>query len=339
MSELIDALTYLYGPPPVTGALKSTPEDFLVEETLSFTPSGEGEHLFLWVEKTNTNTEWLARQLANHFKVATGAVSWAGLKDRVAVTRQWFGVHLPGHKGEPVMPDIPNVKILDWTRNNRKLRVGAISHNSFRLYVRDLGGDLASLQSRCAQVAESGAPNYFGEQRFGRDGGNIAKAERWLLEGGKIRRQDKAIVLSAARSLLFNHVLSARISAGLWDKVLPGDVLMLDGTKSVFSALENELDVLKARLVQGDCHLSCPLPGKGRDQVSAEAAEWESRQLSELEPWLRALERERVESARRAARVIPRNMSWQLEGNCLELSFQLPPGSYATAVLRELVVC
>lgn len=330
-------LAYLHGKPIAQGCIRAKPEDFYVQETLSFKPSGEGEHVFLYIEKCKANTEWVAKALAKHFKVRAANVAWAGLKDRNAVTRQWFSVHLPGLKDVGEWPKNEQFKVLECIFNNRKLRVGAIDNNFFRLRISDLQSDADSLQQRLQKIAALGVPNYFGEQRFGRNGNNLTMAQGLLVEGKRYKKSDHAMALSAARSYVFNQMLSQRIHDGMFNQVQAGDVVMLDKTKSIFVAQPDELQLLQQRLDSADCHISCAMPGSGPAVAEISALRWEQEQLAPFGAWLEGLGKQRVSASRRAARLLPQGFSWELAGDELLLEFKLPTGAYATSVLREFL--
>ena len=197
-------------------------------------PSGAGEHAFLLIEKSGANTEWVARRLAEKAGVAPMSVGYSGLKDRHAITRQNFSVHLPGRAD----PDwsalaIPGVRVLAASRHDRKLKRGVHRGNLFRIRVRDIAGVREVVEPRLALIRERGVPNYFGEQRFGRDAGNIDNA-RAMFAGRRMPRAQAGMALSAARSLIFNAVLAQRVEDGSWDCGLDGEVWMLAGTHSIF---------------------------------------------------------------------------------------------------------
>lgn len=333
----LNQLAYLHGKPVAGGRIREQAEDFFVQESLSFEPSGEGEHLFLYIEKRAANTQWVAQELAKHFAVRAGSVAWAGLKDRNAVTRQWFSVHLPGLKNLAALPHGENFTVLEHTFNNRKLRVGCIESNFFRLRIRGLHGDADRLQQRLQQIADTGVPNYFGEQRFGRNGNNLYMAQALLVDGKRFKKSDHSMALSAARSYMFNQVLDQRIQAGVFNRVQAGDALMLDKTKSLFVAKQAELNELQLRLDSADCHTSCPMPGARRDVAEGPALAWETEQLADYAAWLSGLEKQRVSASRRASRLMPENFTWVVQGDDLLLEFKLPTGAYATAVLREFL--
>jgi tRNA pseudouridine13 synthase len=336
-AQRADQWAYGFGRPAATGRLRSTPEDFRVEELPGFTADGQGEHVLIQLRKRNTNTEWLARQLARLAGVRARDVSYAGLKDKNAVTTQWFSVHLPG-RAEPDWGEIESegVKLLAAVRHSRKLRRGALEGNRFTLIVRELKADADELSGRLAAVAARGVPNYFGEQRFGRDFGNLARASA-LFEGARERdRHKRGLYLSAARSFLFNEVLSRRVEEGNWDTLLPGECAMLAGSRSFFTVDEPD-EQLRARLASGDIHPSGPLWGRGELPSGGAAAEIERSVLGEYPLFAEGLERAGLEQERRPLRLPLAGFDWHLQADCLELQFTLPAGAFATSVLRELV--
>lgn len=309
-----------------------------MNEILNHSPEGGGDHVYLHVEKRGQNTGWAAEQLARFCGVRPRDVGYAGMKDRHALTRQWFSVDLAG-KPEPDWSrwEVEGVHILETVRHRRKLRRGALNGNQFKITVRDLDGDPGTLEAALKAIAARGAPNYFGEQRFGRDGRNLEQA--LALFEGRIRanRAKRSIYLSAARAWLFNEVLSRRVADDTWRRVMEGDVLMLSGTHSVFPAAADELAALQARLKSGDLDVTGPLAGRGETPVAGKPAQWE-REIFEADSELvTGLTAAGLEAARRPLCVKPRDFQWQLKDDGLLLEFELPAGAYATAVLRELV--
>lgn len=334
----VSELPFAFGGPPCTGVIRAVPEDFLVDEISLFDPDGEGEHLLLRIEKRNTNTEWVAGLLARHAGVPRRDVSYAGQKDRNAVTRQWFSVRLAGQP-EPDWRelDCSEIKILESARHGRKLRTGALKGNRFTIRVSEFDGDQSALKKCLARVEKEGVPNYFGEQRFGREGGNIASAEA-LFRGElkRLKRQKRGIYLSAARSLLFNRVLAFRVTSGSWNTPLPGERLMLDGSRSSFLAEQIDSE-LEQRYHSMDIHTSGPLWGQGDVMVSGKIAELEAA-VVENEALLReGLERYGLKMERRALRMPVSDLNWSIQGTLLTLEFSLPKGSFATSFLRECV--
>ena len=327
-----------YGAPSLTATLRSTPEDFRVEEILGYDADGEGEHSLLWVEKRDANTDWVARELARFAGVSPMHVGYAGLKDRHAVTRQAFTVQLPG-KADPDWRAFPHaeVKVLASTRHKRKLKRGALRGNRFVLVLREVRGDRARAEEVLNSIATRGVPNYFGEQRFGREGGNVAQA-RAMFAGRRVDRDKRSILLSAARSHLFNHVLAARVERDAWDKPMEGEIWSLSGSRSWFGP-EPFDDVLAARLAQGDIHPSGPLWGQGDPPTAGATGELEREVAATFGDLTDGLVAARMDQERRPLRLLTKEFRWHwLDDETLELSFELPAGAYATVVVRELIV-
>ncbi|MCA1804443.1 MAG: tRNA pseudouridine(13) synthase TruD [Xanthomonadaceae bacterium] len=291
------ALPHAWGGPAGEARLRVEPEDFQVTEIPVCLPDGQGEHLWLRVRKRDSNTEWVAKQLARWAGVGPAQVSYAGLKDRHAVTEQWFSIQLPGQPDpDPAALASDEFHVEEMARHSRKLRRGALKGNHFALRLRDWQGDKALLEQRLQSIAAGGVPNYFGEQRFGHDGGNLEQARRLFAgELKKCPRHQRGLYLSAARSWLFNHIASLRVAAGTWDQALPGDFLQLDGRHAGFVAEVGDGE-LAARLSALQVHPTGTLWGRGRPQTGEPQTQWEAEQL-----------------------------------------FSLSAGAYATMVVRELV--
>lgn len=315
------------------------PEDFQVEEDLGFAPDGEGEHLLLWIEKRGANTAWVAGALARWAGVAPAAVSWSGLKDRHAVTRQWFGVHLPRRVAPDGDPEIEGVAVLGRHWHGRKLRRGSHRGNRFRIVLREVAGDRDRADATLRAIAAGGVPNAFGEQRFGHGGGNVEAARRWLVapRPARLPAQRRALLLGAARAWLFNLVLQARIGRDDWHRGVPGDCFQLDWRGSWFGP-EPVIDaLLAARLALGEIHATGPLWGEGGSPARGEAADVEAAAIAAEAALADGLARLGLRQERRALRVVPRQLDWHwqedADGTALTLAFELPAGSYATAVL------
>jgi len=330
-----------FGDAVLTAQIRTVPEDFFVGEIPAFAPTGEGEHLLLTVEKRGLNTAFIAKELARWAKIPEMGVGYAGLKDRHAVTRQWFSVHLP----KKVAPDfaalqVEGLKVVESTWHNRKLPRGALAGNRFVLALRNVEGERGAIDARLAQIGARGLPNWFGEQRFGRDGGNIGKALA-MFDGRRVKREERSMLLSSARSELFNRVLAARVANGTWDKPLDGEVWMLDGSRSVFGP-EPWGDALARRLAEFDIHPSGPLWGTGELRSAGECAQVELAAIADdVSLRLRTgLEAAELKQERRALRLKVAGLEWEWpDAATLQLSFALPPGSYATALLHELGDC
>ncbi|GMQ87598.1 MAG: tRNA pseudouridine(13) synthase TruD [Gammaproteobacteria bacterium] len=317
--------------------IRTLPEDFQVTEIPLVAPDGEGEHCWLYVRKRNSNTPWVASRLADFAGVSPRAVSYAGMKDRNAVTEQWFSVQLPG-QADPNWQAIDNddFEVLEAKRHSRKLKTGALRGNRFQLRLRGVAADPTQVEARLEQL-QQGVPNSFGPQRFGRGGDNLVQAERLLARPkARVSRSKRSIWLSAVRSALFNRVLAARIEAGNWNAPLAGDAFQLEGKSAVFSAPQVDDDI-QARAANGDIHPTGPLCGSGDPMVSGAAAELEQATLEPYRDWIEGLDAFRMKHARRALRVMPGDLIWsQQEDDQWLLGFSLPAGSYATSLLYEV---
>ena len=331
-------LAYAFGGPAGKGRIRTAINDFIVDEALGFEPTGEGEHAFLQIEKRGENSERVAQRLARYAGVPKVAVGYAGMKDRNAITTQWFSVQLPGREA-PDWRGIENemIRVLRSCRHNRKLKKGALTGNRFRITVRGLTASHETVLQRLNSMAEQGVPNYFGPQRFGRDGQNVSKAIA-LFQGQRVRdRHRRGLYLSAARSYLFNRILSERVVLGSWNRALAGDAMMLNGTQRYFKT-DVATEELRQRVESGDIHPTGPLWGTGDFDVSGAVSSLEIGIAERHEVLCRGLEEQGVAIARRSLRLPLSDFRWDFpEEGCLLLTFFLPTGGYATAVLRELI--
>lgn len=309
---------------PETGAqalLKQHNDDFRVDEIPQALPCGDGEHVWLHIEKNGANTAWIAKKLAALAGVKEMDVGYAGLKDRHAITRQWFSIYLPRVQAPDfsVLND-SEMTVLSQSRHSKKLRRGDLLGNRFTLLLRQFEGDKAAVEANLQRIKTLGVPNYFGEQRFGHDGGNI-EAGRAML-AGEIRVRNpgkKSIYLSAVRSLLFNEVLAERIRRGLWGNTLSGEVA-------------DELGQPTA-----------PLWGRGRLSSTDDVLALETGVAGRFPQLCDGLEHAGLKQERRALSALPEQLRWQWqqgqenpESVDLMLTFSLPAGYYATSVLREI---
>jgi len=332
----VSALPRAFGGPLGTGVLRAVPEDFQVDELLGFAFEGEGEHCLVHLEKVGANTQWAARQLAGLAGVRARDVSYSGLKDRHALTRQWFSVWLPGRPDPDWQAlDSAGLRVLEAVRHRRKLRRGAARGNRFLLRIRQVDADRVAVDERLSRLAVCGTPNYFGEQRFGIGGSNLVSA-RALLEGRRLDRHLRSLALSALRSCLFNQVLAERVRSGTWGRPLPGDLMRPDGSHGVF--LADRVDsVLLDRAQALEVHPTGPLWGIPRIQPGGTASGIEKAVAEAHAPWAQGLERLGMEGDRRSLRVRVQGLEWDWpEPTCLALRFTLGSGSYATMVVREL---
>ena len=333
-------LPYAHGGPVLSGRMRAAPEDFVVEEDLGYQASGKGEHVFLAIRKRGRNTHEVARALAKLAGVAQVAVGYAGLKDRNAVTTQHFTVQLPG-QAAPDWSQLQDdsLQILHAERHHRKIRRGSLRGNAFVIRVAQVRGDRQQAEQRLQRIAAAGVPNYFGSQRFGRDGSNLPRvADLFAGRGRRPGREQRGLLLSAARAQLFNLVLAERVAAGVWDSTLAGDVMTLAGSQRQFLFDADDPTTLD-RMVRLDVHTTGPLCGRSSRslQVAAEAREIEDRVLSDWTEWITGLARFGLDADRRALRLAVDGLRWQWDDDGLQPAFGLTAGAYATSVLREVV--
>jgi tRNA pseudouridine13 synthase len=326
-----------HGAPLPRADLKTTPEDFHVEEQLSFEPSATGAHWLLRVEKRSANTRWVASEIARLAGVPAGDVGYAGLKDRHAVAVQWFSVPSLATAAEFWNGvRTPEYRVLEAHANSRKLKVGALSGNRFRIRLRNVTWSREQLDHKLDALRAHGVPNYFGPQRFGRDGYNLDRVAAWVQGGVAPRgRAERSFALSAARSLVFNAVLARRVEAGDWSQLAPGDLANLDGSGSHFSVSAVD-DELRRRLSEFDIHPSGPLWGRGVPATQGRALEHELKASGDFLAVTDLLAAQGMSQERRALRCAIRELTALRDASTLTLRFSLGRGQFATAVLREI---
>ncbi|HEY0943049.1 MAG TPA: tRNA pseudouridine(13) synthase TruD [Steroidobacter sp.] len=325
-----------HGGPAGSARLRSMPEDFVVREWLGFGADGDGDHLLLKIRKRGANTMWVAKQLARMGKIPPRDVGFAGLKDRDAVAEQSFTV--------PARSAVPNwlgvtgegFEVIGAERIRRKLKRGALKGNDFELVLRDFVGDAAVLEQRLQKLAAAGVPNYFGPQRFGRDGNNIATAIAWFEGGPAPERMERGFALSAARSVIFNAVLAERVNDGTWNHLRDGDVVNLNGSGSIFLA-ESIDDTLRERCDRLDVHPTGPMWHGDALPSTGAVAEMELQIAQRHATLAEGLSKAKLEPERRPLRVPVRELRWRIDGADVHLQFRLQRGSFATAVLHELI--
>ena len=333
-----DHLPHLHGGPLGRVRFKSVPEDFVVEEVLGFEPSGEGEHCLVWVEKRDLDSNAAAARLADAAGLRHRLVSHCGLKDRHAVTRQWFSLHMPGQiSPEPAALESEGLRVLNITRNTRKLRRGIHLGNRFTIRLREPNFPPELAAERWRRIVEKGAPNYFGSQRFGNEGRNVEKALGMFR--GEFRPADRllrGILLSAARSHLFNAVVASRMATGTWDRALSGEVYGFPDNGTILLPEKHRGDEPE-RFAQGVVELTAPLWGQGELQSVGEVRELEAAIIKPYPELTAGLEAASLRQERRVIRLRPTDPSITLlENGDLQLQFTLPKGTYATTLLSEL---
>jgi tRNA pseudouridine13 synthase len=324
--------------PGIGGKIKQQLEDFEVEELPAYEPCGQGDHLFLWIEKRDMGAEFFARQIARRLGISPGEIGTAGMKDRKAVTRQW--VSLPA-SAEPQLGQLEGdgLRVLQVSRHGNKLRAGHLRGNRFRILIRDVGpAGLAKAQPILERIRQHGLLNYYGPQRFGRDG------ETWklglaLFEGERGPRSGflRKLALSAAQSGLYNHYLGNRLRDNLTRRILPGEVLMKRPHGGMFVAEDVERE--QARFDAGETVHAGPMFGRKTFAAQGEAAQREGLVLEQagLSPERFAAFGKLLQGTRRPNLVFPDELEAHEEADGVRLAFSLPAGSYATVLLRELM--
>ncbi|WP_367105195.1 tRNA pseudouridine(13) synthase TruD [uncultured Psychrobacter sp.] len=355
-------------PPIKQATYKSKAEDFVVNEILDIDFTNAGEHLWLHIQKSGINTAYLAKLLSEWAGIPLRDVGYSGLKDRKALTTQWFSLRLP-KKQLPTTDFAPidigdneSITILATQWHNKKLNRGTHRANQFIITLRDVkfDHDKSSIEEHLQAISASGVPNYFGSQRFGFGGNNIKEAlqlfarpvankhskpsSRKKSKGKSTPREQNSMELSAARSLIFNEILAARVRSGSWNTGLDGEVFNLNGSGSIF-ATEAIDDILSARLGSGDIHPTGALWGVSNDKTTGKAAQIENtvvQQNTLLSQLATGLEQRQVKEQRRALRLPIEDLTWEWVDQptgerTLILSFTLITGSFATSVLANLV--
>lgn len=320
------------------GEFKQFNEDFILYEYLGYPLANEGEHLYLYLKKVNLNTDQLIGKLAKCFEVPKRDIGYAGLKDKLSITFQWFSLPVAySHSKEDVLSRLHSQGIICTylARHTKKLKQRAFHSNVFSVTLRHVQVCPDALSRRVKQITTQGVPNYFGFQRFGIQSGNLSRAQA-LFSGRSIKnRQQKSLALSSVRSYLFNEVLAARLTNRTWQTCLPHEPLQLNRKNSYF--IPCELDShLTQRLQEGDIHPTGPLVGNAKEPLKGEISQFEYEVLSCHTPLQDGLKQFGLQAARRALRLIPEHLSYRfVTPNQLVLQFKLCPGVFATSLLRE----
>ena len=327
---------YPYGPVVASAVLKSRPGDFEVSEKLGFEPAGEGEHLFLLVEKSGLGTRELISCIARDFSLDPDLIGFSGLKDKHALTRQWLSLHLPGKSPVNSLIEGNGYQVLKQARHNRKLRPGSHSCNAFRVRLRDVVDFSGQTREQLDAIAGRGFANYFGTQRFGRQQDNVKQA---LVElpRRRLKRSRRSLLISALRSHLFNRVLAQRIQLGHWDLPLDGDVFMLRGTHSIFTDTLDDALIDRYRLL--DIASTGSLYGAGQNLLSGEARSIETEVYAACDEITSCLDQQGAKLQMRALRAVVEKFSYDYDAGNRSLLVQvdLPPGCYMTTLLEHFI--
>ncbi len=333
---------FAFGGPVCEAKFKQFPHDFVVIERLPFAADGEGPHWLVEIEKTDMNTLDLLDALSRHLKIPRRSVGYSGLKDRFAMTRQFVTVPANNLPEDTVRESADtHWKVIGVTAHRRKLRVGSHRQNAFEITLRDIPDDdkiRKDLELKLDQIDRTGAPNYFGPQRFGNDGANLRKATQFFDGTRKLPRQQHRFAVSAARSFVYNAVVARRVKDGTWNTLLDGEAVSLDGNSSWFDYAKLD-DNFQTRLDEFDIHPSGPMWGTGKSPATGEARRVELDAIASLELYTKGLEQLGLKQERRALRQRVSDLTWNFEDDTLTLGFALNKGCFATSVLRELVSC
>ena len=340
---MTEDLPFAYMGPPLKGKIRSNLEDFSVEEILHYEASGEGEHLFLHVNKVGINTKDVAKELARVAQVKLVDIGFAGLKDKNSTATQYFTIRFPHQRiinWESI--DKEKIRILSIKRHNRKIRRGKLFGNYFKIILRDISGNRIEAESVAKKISLYGVPNYFGPQRFGKNSSNLHFAAHWLVDNKKrIKPEKKRMTISAAKSYIFNKVLAKRVKEGIWDQALRGDVFIIDGSEKQFIDNANYVSNIK-RVIAREIHPSGPMPGSISRALKpdGDAAKIEAEIFceSQVSRWVEGLINVGALRERRALRLIPKNLSFKwLTNSSAQICFFLPRGSFGTSVVREIM--
>jgi tRNA pseudouridine13 synthase len=324
---------------PIEAEFRSTPEDFEVEEIPAYPATGTGEHAFALIEKRGLTTKDAVRALCEQVGADPNAAGWAGLKDRHAVTRQWISIF--GASPDALLKaEIEGLRVLEATLHPQKLRTGHLRGNRFRIRLRKIDPSrIDELRRLLSEIEEHGLPNYYGEQRFGRDGDNAERALRWVLGEARAPRAgfQRKLQMSALQSEIFNRCVAERVQSSTLGKVYPGDLVKKHESGGLF--VSPDVEGTQARADAWEISPTGPIFGAKMRWPEGDAREREEALLREsgltmdcLAKWKRV-----APGTRRFVRVPVRNLDLAVSDNTVELDFTLPAGSYATILVREVL--
>jgi tRNA pseudouridine13 synthase len=319
------------------GKFRTVPEDFRVEELPAYPPSGQGEHVFVHFEKTGLTTQQAVARMATALSIDARAAGVAGQKDKHAVTTQWAS--FAGTTPEAALAmALPGIRVLDASRHGNKLRTGHLRANRFELRLRETtrADDARSVMTELERI---GVPNYYGEQRFGHGERNVERALSFVVGDARPPRAhfERKLLFSALQSALFNDWLAERIQAGLYEAPVLGDVLRKEDSGGLF--INDDQAAAEQRMLAWEISPTGPMFGAKMRMPEAAALVSEQAVLERAGLTLAtfAPHTKLGEGTRRSARVRP--SAWEVcaEEDPVVLRFELPPGSYATALLREVM--
>ena len=324
---------------PIEAEFRSTPEDFEVDEEPAYPPSGTGDHAFAFIEKRGLTTNDAVRALCDCVGADPKAAGWAGLKDRHAVTRQWISI-FGASPDALIRAEVEGIRVLEAALHPQKLRTGHLRANRFRIRLRQIDASrIDELRQLLSVIESDGLPNYYGEQRFGRDGDNAERALRWVLgearapQGGFQRK----LQMSALQSEIFNRCVAERVQTSTLGKVYAGELVKKHASGGLFVA--PDVEDTQARADAWEISPTGPMFGAKMRWPEGDARKREEALLEEsglsldrLAKWKRL-----APGTRRFVRVPVPNLDLTVSDNTVELDFTLPAGSYATILVREIL--
>lgn len=324
---------------PFDADFRATPEDFEVEEIAAYPATGTGEHAFAFIEKRGLTTRDAVRALCERVGADPDAAGWAGLKDRHAVTRQWISIF--GASPDALLrADLEGIRVLEATLHPQKLRTGHLRANRFRIRLRRFErARIEELRWLLSELEQHGLPNYYGEQRFGRDGNNAERALRWVRGEARAPRAgfQRKLQMSALQSQIFNRCVAQRVQSSTLGKIYPGDLVKKHESGGLFVA--PDVEGTQARADAWEISPTGPIFGakmrwpEGDARAREEALFADSGlTLDRLIKWKRV-----APGTRRFVRVPVVNLQLTVSDNTVELDFTLPAGSYATILVREIL--
>ncbi len=324
--------------PGIPGRARSVPEDFRVEEIPAYPPDGEGTHLFVRFEKRGVTTPRAVEFMARALGVDPRAAGYAGMKDRDAVTVQWASFERATIEAANAL-ELEGIRVLEAAFHRGKLRTGHLHGNRFILRIRDTPSErFADVERVVERLCREGVPNYYGEQRFGRDGDNAEKARAWLIDGGRAPRApfERKLLASALQSEFFNQCVADRVSCNALGRVTHGEVVQK--TESSASFVVEDVAEVQSRCDDWALSPTGPMFGPEMRWPMHDARAAEEALLTRAGLTVESLERfgRFGRGTRRVVRVRPADLELSKEDDGFSLRFSLPAGSYATVVLREI---
>ncbi|MEZ4462164.1 MAG: tRNA pseudouridine(13) synthase TruD [bacterium] len=346
LEALLDQPYLTQGSPGIGGVAKSVPQDFIVEEIPLYELSGEGEHVWIKIRKTALDAQSLADLVAEKTGVTRHEVGFAGLKDKSAVTTQWFSVH--HHTLDPqslIGPWGESVEVLEATRHTNKLKVGHLVGNRFTLTIRHVDPERIDDGAKIIEtIRASGVPNYFGPQRFGSGRRTFWQGWNAITKGQlaphlRKNKRLRSLSLSAVQSAVFNYIVAQRIAGGTFTSALVGDILeKAEGGLARVDA-ENQAEWSDA-VARGLATPTGPMMASRMLRATDEVADMESRAVALFGLDEAMFERRRgdLRGERRPLSVRVEDLTYDaVQEDVVRVGFSLPSGSYATVLLRELM--